>query len=103
MTAAQQRWYFYWRERVRNEFYPDTDLACIFLHAYELINNGGVRNAADGYRQLHTLWFRYHVRHPKLDQYLVDRLADYAILNECAGDPLDICAQALPKPWPRKP
>jgi hypothetical protein len=24
-------------------------------------------------------------------------------LNECAGDPLDICAQALPKPWPRKP
>lgn len=49
MTDAQQRWYFYWRDQVRNGIYPDTDLSYVFVHVYELINNVGIENGVDGY------------------------------------------------------
>jgi len=95
MDAAQQRWYFYWRDVLRHEQYPNTDTAYIFLHAYELINQVGVRNAADGFRQLHTLWLRYRGRHPRLDAYFVDWLADYVMVNPCGVDPLNIYFEAF--------
>jgi hypothetical protein len=89
MTNAQQRWYFYWRDQVRNGVYPDTDLSYVFVHVYELINNVGTKNGSDGYQQLHTLWLGYRDRYRKLDNYLVDWLADYAVLNECPVDPMN--------------
>src|SRR5262249_21367818 len=67
---------------------PDTDLSYIFVHVYELINNIGCSDAEGGYRQLHTLWLNYRGRHPKLDGYLADWIADYIILNRCNADPL---------------
>jgi len=95
MDAAQQRWYFYWRDVLRHEQYPTTDTAYAFLHAYELINQVGARNAADGFRQLHTLWLRYRARHPRMDAYFVDWLADYVIVHPCGVDPLNIYFEAF--------
>jgi hypothetical protein len=90
MTAAQQQWYFYWRDRVRQGEYPETDLSYIFVHAYELLNNIGVRDGADGYRQLRALWLGYRERDrdQKLDNYLPDWMADYAVINRCNIDPV---------------
>ena len=95
MTSAQQKWYFYWRDQVRNGAYPDTDLSYVFVHVYELINNVGVRDGAHGYQQLHTLWLNYRDRYRKLDHYLIDWLADYTVLNDCLVDPLAVYHEAF--------
>ncbi|MCA9873101.1 MAG: TerB N-terminal domain-containing protein [Anaerolineales bacterium] len=92
MNKAQQNWYFYWRNQVRNDHFPDTSLSYIFLHVYELINNVGVRNVDDGYRQLRRLWLNYRDRFPNLDRYLADWLTDYLVVNRPALDPLHVYA-----------
>lgn len=88
MNKAQQEFYFYWRSQVRNGRFPDTSLSYIFLHVYELINNVGVRNVDDGYRQLRTLWLKYRNRFPELDNYLPDWIVDYLVVNRYLLDPL---------------
>lgn len=95
MTDQQLRWYLYWRDQVRTGRYPSTDLSYIFLHVYELINNVGVRNPDDGYEQIRSLWFGYRAQYPKLDRYLVDWLADYAIINHSRVNPLRSYGDAL--------
>lgn len=95
MTEQQLRWYLFWRGQVRDAKYPNTDLSYIFLHVYELINNVGVRNADDGYERLRNLWLGYRGQYPKLDRYLVDWLADYAIVNHCHAGPLRSYVDAL--------
>lgn len=95
MTKAQLKWYFYWRGQVRECVYPDTDLSYIFVHIYELINNIGVKDPMDGYQQLHKVWMNYRSRHNNLDNYLVDWIADYLIINHCPVDPLDIYVEAM--------
>ncbi len=95
MTDQQLRWYLFWRGQVRDAKYPSTDLSYIFLHVYELINNVGVRNADDGYERLRKLWLAYRGQYPKLDRYLVDWLADYAVVNHCHAGPLRSYVDAL--------
>lgn len=95
MTPEQQRWYFYWRGQVREGKYPDTDLSYIFVYVYELINNVGVRDAGDGYERLRQLWRHYRDRFPKLDNYLINWLADYAVINQSGVDPLAVYTEAL--------
>lgn len=90
MNKAQQDWYFYWRDQVRNNVFPDTSLSYIFLHVYELINHVGVRNVDDGYYQLRRLWLNYRERFPNLDHYLADWIIDYLVVNRPALDPLTL-------------
>lgn len=83
MTKEQGKWYFYWRDQVRKQQYPDTDLSYIFVHIYELLNQIGVQDNLDGYQQLHRLWQNYRQRYPQLNRYLPDWLADYVIVYRC--------------------
>ena len=78
MDRRQRAWYFYWRAQVRKGEYPDTDLSYIFVHTYELLSGCGWTQALDGYRQLRSLWMSYRERFPKLDQYLVGWIFDFA-------------------------
>lgn len=82
MTAAQSKWYFYWRGAVRHGEYPDTDLSYIFLYVYELINGVGWSDAIDGYHIMVAVWSAYREHHPKLNDYLIDWIADYALLHQ---------------------
>ncbi|MGF7048963.1 hypothetical protein J2T13_003471 [Paenibacillus sp. DS2015] len=82
MTTVQSKWYFYWRGAVRRGEYPDTDLSYIFLYVYELINGVGWTNAVDGYHLMVAVWVAYRDRHLKLNGYLIDWIADYALLHQ---------------------
>lgn len=95
MTSSQLKWFFYWRSMVRDGRYPDTDLSYIFVFVYELINNVGVKDARDGYEQLRRIWLNYRDRHPKLDNYLIDWMFDYALINKCPADPMEVLREAL--------
>ena len=81
MDRSQKAWYFYWRNEVRNERYPDTDLSYIFVHIYEILSGIGWKEATNGYVQLMKLWEAYKERFPKLDNYLFDWSHDFAQLH----------------------
>ena len=82
MTGAQSRWYFYWRDEVRQGRYPKTDLSYIFLHIYELINGVGWEEPQEGFRQLNWLWEAYRDKYKRLDQYLGGWIADFSFVHK---------------------
>ncbi|MEK5032052.1 TerB N-terminal domain-containing protein [Paenibacillus sp. FSL R7-0302] len=82
MTGAQSRWYFFWRDEVRQGRYPKTDLSYIFLHIYELINGVGWDKPLEGYRQLSLLWEAYRDNYKRLDQYLGGWIADFSFVHK---------------------
>lgn len=82
MTGAQSRWYFFWRDEVRQGRYPKTDLSYIFLHIYELINGVGWDEPQDGCRQLGLLWEAYRDMYKRLDQYLGGWIADFSFVHK---------------------
>jgi len=79
MSPPQTKWYFHWRGRVRRGEYAETDMAYIFLYAYEIINGIGWTGAQDGVNILLSLWEAYHSRFPRLDTYLTDWIVDLAL------------------------
>ncbi|MEK4460744.1 TerB N-terminal domain-containing protein [Paenibacillus sp. FSL H8-0315] len=81
MTGTQSRWYFYWRNEVRQGRYLKTDLSYIFLHVYELINGVGWTDPIDGYRQLNLIWEAYRESYKRLDQYLGGWIADFSFVH----------------------
>ena len=103
MSPAQLKWYFYWRGEVRKGRYLETDLSYIFLHAYELVNNVGVRDPLESCTKLRNLWLNYRERFSRLDYYLVDWIADYIIVNNCPLDFLEIYKEALRLGFLRNP
>jgi len=94
MTEDQLRWYLYWRGQVREGQYYDTDLSYIFVHVYELLNDVGVHDAADGLGKLTGLFCGYRDRYPKLADYLVDWIADYIVVNRLPEEPLNVYREA---------
>lgn len=82
MTGAQSRWYFFWRDEVRQGRYPKTDLSYIFLHIYELINGVGWDDPQDGCSQLGLLWEAYRDKYKRLDQYLGGWIADFSFVHK---------------------
>jgi hypothetical protein len=97
MDLKQTRWYFYWRDLVRQGQFVDTDLSYIYLLAYELINNVGVSGPENGFRQLLVLWRQYRTRYPHLNNYLPDWLEDYAFVHHLTVDPNDLLFEYDPQ------
>ncbi|MBW4080549.1 TerB N-terminal domain-containing protein [Paenibacillus sp. S150] len=94
MTGAQGRWYFFWRDEVRQGRYPKTDLSYIFLHVYELINGVGWDEPREGYRQLNLLWEAYRDQYKRLDQYLGGWIADFSFVHHLEIPLSDIAARS---------
>jgi TerB N-terminal domain/TerB-C domain len=97
MDLKQKRWYFYWRDLVRQGQFVDTDLSYIYLMAYELINSVGVSGPENGFRQLLVLWRQYRTRYPHLNNYLPDWLEDFAFVHHLTIDPKDLMLEYDPQ------
>lgn len=77
LNIAQRQWYFYWRERVLNGEYPDTDLSYIILFTFELINYTFNDNAAFNVSMMERLYENYKERDPKIKNYLPNWICDF--------------------------
>lgn len=87
MTDAQLKWYFYWRGQVRSGVFPQTSLAYIFIYTYEIINEVGIKDKADGFIKLCALWGEYRAYYTNLDRYLSSWVADYIAIHFPDGLP----------------
>ena len=95
MSFEQEQWYFYWRTQLRQGKFLATDLSYLFVYVYELLNLVGVQSPADGRARLITFWQAYRTLQPKLDNYLVDWVADFGVLNQLSESVLAWYAAAL--------
>lgn len=95
MNTAQQKWYFYWRTQLRAGDFQATDTSYLFVHVYEAINLVGFQSAQQAFDHLVRFWQHYRVLTPKLDNYLIDWLADFVVVHRLPITALDWYAQAL--------
>jgi hypothetical protein len=83
MSYEQLRTYFTWRKHVRRGHVMRTDPSYVFLYIYELINNVGVDDCADGLGKLLFIWREGRRFTDRLDGYMPGWLRDYYIVNDC--------------------
>ena len=81
MNTSQKRFYFYWRNQVKNGNYIKTYLSYIFIYVYELINNIGYDNPDDGYYLLLNVWLNYRVDFIELNLYFPYWIVDFIFVN----------------------
>ena len=79
MSDLQLRGYFTWRTRVRRGEITLTNLSFVFVYIYELLNNIGVSDPADGFQRLHGFWALYRQLDGRIDRYMRLWLHDYVI------------------------
>lgn len=84
MNLSQMNYYRHLRENIRHGCYPDCDLAYIQLYIFEIINLPDVIPAEEGAEILAEIWMNYRRRHPRLDSFLCEWLADYCLIGGCA-------------------
>ncbi len=95
LNRRQTAWYLWWREKVRNGVYPETDYAYVLLYIFELINLDADRETARHHAHLMaSVWMAYRRAHPQLDRYMCEWLCDYCLIHELPA-PLDILSPAL--------
>lgn len=99
MTWRQKKWYFYWRQEVREGRYPATDLSYIFLMCYEIINGAGWQQPLEGHQYLMDLWRQYRKKFIKLDRYIPQWVLDFGQihgLNESLSELMIAAPDHLP-------
>ncbi|MDD3833492.1 MAG: TerB N-terminal domain-containing protein [Oscillospiraceae bacterium] len=79
MGYEQLRTYFTWRTNVRKGFVEDTSLSYAFIYIYELLNNIGVEDPADGLNKLMSFWNSFRDYSQTIDKYVLRWLKDYHI------------------------
>ncbi|MFW9902960.1 MAG: TerB N-terminal domain-containing protein [Candidatus Thorarchaeota archaeon] len=89
MTKAQLKWYFYWRNQVRNGNFLATQIGYIILYIYEIINDIGIQDHQEGFKRLLAIWEYYRIDNPELDEYFPEWIVEYAILNQIPVDNLE--------------
>ena len=95
MAPGQLRFYFKWRNAVRNGKAPRTDLSYIFVHVYELLHLIGAENAPNAGQQLERLWIGYRGTFPNLDHYLVPWIADLYATEVAHATALEFVERAV--------
>lgn len=88
MSSRQKKWYFYWRNKVRNNSYPETSLSYIFVYVYELLCGIGTRDKSDGLSKLMAVWKNYRKEYPSLDNYLSEWVFDYCHIHNLPYEPM---------------
>lgn len=80
MTVGQLRTYFTWRTKVRQGKYDEVSPSYAYLYIYELLNNIGCKNAADGYDRLRAFYQNYARPYDeKMVDYMTAWLQDYVL------------------------
>ena len=83
MNLSQMNFYRHLRENIRHGSYPDCDLAYIQLYIFEIVNLPDVIPPEEGAEILAGVWMNYRRRHPRLDSFLCEWLADYCLIGGC--------------------
>lgn len=79
MNPAQLRAYFTWRTKLRQGISEPVSTSYAFVYIYELLNQIGVTDPADGFEKLRRFRENYAPIDPKIERYLTTWMRDYRI------------------------
>ena len=79
MNPAQLRAYFTWRTKLRQGICEPVSTSYAFVYIYELLNQIGVADPADGFEKLRRFRENYAPIDPKIERYLTTWMRDYRI------------------------
>ena len=82
LDELQLKWYFWWRENVRNGVFLATDYSYILLYVYEIINLPERIPAGNGVGMMCDVWLAYREMYNKLDHYMIEWICDYCLINQ---------------------
>lgn len=81
MNDKQQNFYLYVRDSIRNGDFMDAEISYLLLYVFEIINLPHRIPPETGVRLLSDIWLNYRDRHPRLDIFLCEWLADYCLIH----------------------
>ncbi len=81
LTPEQLRYYFYWREGVREGVFRKTDRSYFFLLVYEIINLPDRLPPPEGISLLCRLFDAYREALPGIERFLIAWIADYCLIH----------------------
>lgn len=81
LEDAQRKYYFYWRQCVREGKYLPCDISYLLLYFYEIINLPHKIPPEKGALLLASCWAAYQEKLPKLNPYMSQWLADYCLVH----------------------
>ena len=79
MNPAQLRAYFTWRTKLRQGICEPVSTSYAFVYIYELLNQIGVADPADGFEKLRRFRENYAPIDPRVERYLTTWMRDYRI------------------------
>ena len=82
LDYKQKQWYFFWRGKVRQGEYIDTDESYLYLHVYEILYGIGWDDAEDGALYLYKLIKAYENKGNKIYQDFLVWLFDFCTLHK---------------------
>ena len=95
LGRRQLAWYLWWREKVREGVYLETDYAYVLLYLFELLNLPVTEAEAESARDLMAkVWVVYRTAYPQLDHYMCEWLCDYCLIH-CLTAPIAILMPVL--------
>ncbi len=81
MNDKQQKYYLFIRDSIRKGEYIDAELSYLLLYVFEIINLPHKIPPENGVRLLSDIWLNYRDRHPRLDVFLCEWMADYCLIH----------------------
>ncbi len=81
MNTEQKKWYFYWRNQIRNNIFLDTDESYIYIYLYEIIAGIGWHTVEEGYYCLKKIWNNY-CHYDSINETLANWIFDFIYINE---------------------
>lgn len=85
MNYEQLRTYFSWRTLVRKGIVEEVSLSYAFVYIYELLNNIGVDDPADGLKKLMAFRKAFKRYDATIDKYLINWIKDYYVYYQPEG------------------
>lgn len=82
MNNSQLAWYIFWRSKIRNGIYLDTDYSYILLYIFETLSGVGWYQPKKGLEILSDIWINYGDKHNKLNYHLARWVLDFAMVNK---------------------
>lgn len=90
MKYEQLRTYFSWRSRVREGLVEEVSLSYAYVYIYELLNNIGVNDPAEGLRKLMAFRKAFKRHDASIDKYLIKWIKDYYVYYQLEASFKDI-------------
>ena len=81
MSKEQIDWYIWWKYKIGQNVFLDTDYTYILLYSFELINLSNESDAEKSLNIMIDMWKNYRDTYPHLDGYLGEWICDFALIH----------------------